>query len=102
LNGVIETADGSITLAAGHEVLVGGGYVRTMGGGNISITTGDGDVSSGTDAATFDYTRSATRSVRWAWAASARLTAATSRSTRAGTFSVTPPASARSAAATWT
>ncbi len=55
--GAIETADGSITLAAGHEVLVGSGYVHTIGGGGIAITTGDGDVSSGTDNATYDYSR---------------------------------------------
>jgi hypothetical protein len=44
-------------LNAGHEVLVGSGYVRTVNGGNISITTGDGNVNSGSDAATYDFLR---------------------------------------------
>lgn len=56
-NGAIETADGNVTLAAGHEVLVGGGYVRTVGGGNIVVTTGDGDVDAGTKKDTYDYSR---------------------------------------------
>ena len=56
-NGAIETTDGNITLAAGHEILVGKGYVRTVGGGNISVMTGDGDVNAGTDAATFDFSQ---------------------------------------------
>ncbi len=57
LNGAIQAADGDITLNAGHEVLVGQGYIRTINGGNISITTGDGDVNAGTDAATYSYSR---------------------------------------------
>ena len=66
-NGSIETAEGDIGLRAGHEVLVGMraghdvleplpsgkdmlegyGFIRTVGGGNISVTTLDGDVDSG-------------------------------------------------------
>lgn len=57
LNGAIQATDGNITLNAGHEVLVGQGYIRTVSGGNISITTGDGDVNAGTDNATYDYSR---------------------------------------------
>lgn len=55
LKGAIEAADGSIRLSAGHEVLVGGGFIRTVEGGDIVIRTGDGDVVSGTNPATYDY-----------------------------------------------
>jgi filamentous hemagglutinin family protein len=54
-SGAIETADGNIDIEAGHEVLVGSGYVRTANGGSISITTKDGDVSSGTLKDTYVY-----------------------------------------------
>ena len=47
-SGAIEMADGDITLNAGHEVLLAGGYIRTTAGGNISVSTGDGNVDSGT------------------------------------------------------
>ncbi len=57
LNGSIETANGNITLHAGHEILVGSGFVRTVNGGNIFITTGDGDVDAGTKADTYEYIR---------------------------------------------
>lgn len=57
-SGAIETSQGNITLQAGHDVLVGSGYVRTGGGGNISVTAGDGDVDSGTKRDVYDYTRS--------------------------------------------
>ena len=65
----LETSDGSISLAAGHEVVVGSGFIRTVGagsligesflGGNIDITTGDGDINAGTkpDWYTFFTTR---------------------------------------------
>lgn len=57
--GALESTSGNITLNAGHEVRVGGGYIRTTAGGatkgNIRITTGDGDVSSGTFNSTYDY-----------------------------------------------
>ncbi len=51
-SGSIETADGDITLNAGHEVLVGKGYIHTDNGGSISITTGNGDVDAGRKAIT--------------------------------------------------
>jgi filamentous hemagglutinin family protein len=54
-SGAIEAADGNITLEAGHEVLVGSGFVRTVNGGNINISTKDGDVDAGTDGDTFVY-----------------------------------------------
>ena len=47
-SGAIEAFDGEIQLRAGHEVLVGAGFIRTWGGGNIAITTLDGDVDAGT------------------------------------------------------
>ena len=56
-NGALETADGSISLEAGHEVLVGGGYIRTVGGGNISITTHDGDVDAGNKPDGYQFSR---------------------------------------------
>ena len=56
-SGAIETADGSITLNAGHEVLLGGGYVRTTAGGNISVTTGDGNVDTGTKNDSYEFGR---------------------------------------------
>jgi filamentous hemagglutinin family protein len=55
LSGAIETTRGNITIEAGHEVLVGGGYIRTSAGGSISITTKDGDVDSGTKKDTYVY-----------------------------------------------
>ena len=69
-SGAIQTDNGDITLTAGHEVIVGSGYIRTgyiltsdgrivvdntAPGGNIFITTGDGDVNSGTKATTLDF-----------------------------------------------
>ncbi len=55
-NGAIEVAEGNLTFQAGHEVLVGSGYVRTVNGGNISISAGDGDVNAGTNPQTYDFT----------------------------------------------
>jgi filamentous hemagglutinin family protein len=54
-NGSLETASGNITLNAGHEILVGSGFVRTVGGGNISLTTLDGDVNAGNKFDTYDF-----------------------------------------------
>lgn len=54
-NGSIETASGDITLNAGHEILVGSGFVRTVAGGNISVTTLDGDVNAGNKFDTYDF-----------------------------------------------
>ncbi|HWD17651.1 MAG TPA: filamentous hemagglutinin N-terminal domain-containing protein [Verrucomicrobiae bacterium] len=42
--GFLELADGNIDLRAGNEVVLGSGYVRTDSGGNVSIVTGQGDV----------------------------------------------------------
>jgi len=47
-DGSIETANGSISLEAGHEVLLQAGYIRTTAGGNISVKSGDGDIYAGT------------------------------------------------------
>src|SRR5262249_24815744 len=43
-NGSVEALNGSIELAAGLEVTVGSGFVRTTGGGSITVTTLAGDV----------------------------------------------------------
>jgi filamentous hemagglutinin family protein len=56
-SGSIETADGQIRIEAGHELLVGGGYVRTSGGGQIVVRTGDGDVDAGTKNDGYEFTR---------------------------------------------
>ncbi|MFO1476780.1 MAG: filamentous hemagglutinin N-terminal domain-containing protein, partial [Verrucomicrobiota bacterium] len=58
LNGFIQALDGNIHLTAGREVLVGSGYVRTTGGGSIDVATVNGNISAGSDAATYSYTRS--------------------------------------------
>jgi filamentous hemagglutinin family protein len=47
-NGSIESLNGSIELVAGLEVIVGSGFVRTTGGGSITVTTLAGDVDTGT------------------------------------------------------
>ena len=54
-NGAIETASGNISLTAGHEVLLGSGYVRTSNGGNIFIQTGDGNVDAGAKPDTYNF-----------------------------------------------
>jgi len=67
----LQTSDGSISLAAGHEVIVGSGFIRTIGagtlggsflGGNIDITTGDGDINAGTKPDWYTFFRSTTGS----------------------------------------
>jgi len=47
-NGSIQLATGDINLDAGASILVGTGYVRTTGGGNISVNTLQGDINCGT------------------------------------------------------
>ena len=54
-NGAIQTAAGGVTLAAGKDVLVGTGYVRTVGGGSISISALTGDINAGTKNDGYDY-----------------------------------------------
>ncbi len=46
--GAISTAHGSIDLAAGNSILVGGGYIRTTAGGSIQATALSGDINAGT------------------------------------------------------
>ncbi len=55
-DGALATTDGDINLRAGKEVIVSGGYIRTEGGGNISIATGSGDINSGIKPDTYDFT----------------------------------------------
>ncbi|PWU12962.1 MAG: hypothetical protein C5B50_20360 [Verrucomicrobia bacterium] len=56
-SGALQTEDGNISIAAGHEVLVGSGYIRTVAGGSLSIQTGDGNVDAGDLANAYDYNR---------------------------------------------
>ena len=56
-SGAIETTDGNIHLQAGTEVLVDGGFIRTMGGGSIEIKTTTGDVDAGTKADGYQFNR---------------------------------------------
>ena len=56
-SGAIETMDGNIHLQAATGVLVGSGYIRTMGGGNIEIKTTAGDVDAGTKADGYQFNR---------------------------------------------
>ena len=48
LSGAIETSAGSISLVAGKDVLVGTGFVRTIGQGNIEVQALAGDINTGT------------------------------------------------------
>ena len=52
-SGTIQTGQGAISLEAGNNILVGGGFVRTGGGGNITATALAGSVNTGT--AAFGY-----------------------------------------------
>ncbi len=47
LNGALETAQGSIEATAGKDILVGLGYIRTVGGGSIHLQAFAGDVDAG-------------------------------------------------------
>lgn len=51
----LQTGDGDISLLAGNNVTVNSGYVRTVNGGNISVTALSGTVKTGTDANGFDF-----------------------------------------------
>lgn len=55
LNGAIQLAQGSVNLTAGNNILVGSGYVRTVGGGSIFATALAGNVNTGTDAAGYVF-----------------------------------------------
>jgi filamentous hemagglutinin family protein len=57
LNGsaYLQTANNDINLQAANEVIVGSGGVRTIGGGNIGVTTEFGNVNSGTSTAGYNY-----------------------------------------------
>jgi filamentous hemagglutinin family protein len=48
LNGTVQTSAGSITMAAGQDILVGTGGIRTTGGGNISLEALAGNINAGT------------------------------------------------------
>ena len=55
LNGAIQLAQGAVDLTAGNSILVGSGYVRTTGGGAISVNALAGSVNTGTDAAGYVF-----------------------------------------------
>ena len=55
-SGSIETLDGAISLRAGTDVLLGGGFVRTMQGGNIDIVAGR-DVDAGIKTDGYQFNR---------------------------------------------
>ncbi len=57
LNGTayLQTFKGDINLSAANEVIVGSGAIRTIGGGNIDITTAYGNINSGTSVSGFNY-----------------------------------------------
>ena len=55
LGGALEATDGAITLLAAKDILVGSGYIRTVGGGNISLTTRAGDVHAGSRTAWYAF-----------------------------------------------
>ncbi|HZI31239.1 MAG TPA: hypothetical protein VFF11_02790, partial [Candidatus Binatia bacterium] len=61
LNGssYLQTKNGDITLNAANEVIVNSGAIRTIGGGNISVTAAQGDVNSGTSVSGFNYIKNA-------------------------------------------
>ncbi|HKW31248.1 MAG TPA: hypothetical protein VJT54_18130, partial [Verrucomicrobiae bacterium] len=61
LNGsaYLQTANGDINLYAANEVIVNGGAIRTVGGGNIDVTTEFGNVNSGINTAGYDYSPTA-------------------------------------------
>lgn len=61
LNGsaYLQTANGNLNLDAANEVIVNGGAVRTLGGGNIDVTTEFGNVNSGTNPNGFNYLKTA-------------------------------------------
>ncbi len=53
--GSIETGKGSISMFAGSEILLGGGFIRTAAGGSIQLSALSGDVDAGTKADGFDF-----------------------------------------------
>jgi hypothetical protein len=58
-NAYIQTKDGGVNLSAANEVIVNSGAVRTIGGGNINVTTLYGDVNTGTSTSGFNYLKNA-------------------------------------------
>ena len=56
-NGSLETGAGSISLKAGNEIIVAGGFIRTGGGGGLNIETLAGDVDAGLKPDTYNYRR---------------------------------------------
>jgi filamentous hemagglutinin family protein len=54
-NSYIQAQNGDINLNAANEVIVSSGAIRTVGGGNLSVTTQFGNVNSGTNPRGFNY-----------------------------------------------
>ena len=51
----LQTGDGEISLLAGNNVTVGSGYVRTINGGDISVTAVSGSVNTGSNPNGYDF-----------------------------------------------
>jgi filamentous hemagglutinin family protein len=51
----LQSANGEISLLAGNNVTVGSGYVRTINGGDISVTAVSGSVNSGSNPNGYDF-----------------------------------------------
>lgn len=51
----LQTGDGDITLFAGNNITINGGYVRTINGGDISVTAVSGSVNAGNNPNGYDF-----------------------------------------------
>ncbi len=54
-SGTIQTAKGGIQLVAGHDILVGSGYVGTVKGGSVDLAAITGDINTGTRNDGYDF-----------------------------------------------
>ena len=55
----LQTQSGNLNLWAANEVIVNGGAIRTLGGGNIGVTAQFGNVNAGTSGYGFTYNKTA-------------------------------------------
>ncbi len=55
--GFVESFDGSISIRAGFDVSVAGGYIRSNGGGDISVEALSGNINTGTRNSGFVFSR---------------------------------------------
>src|SRR5262249_143995 len=54
-SGSLEGADGQLNLLAGRDIVVNGGYIRTVAGGSIEVSALSGNVNTGTRPNGFDF-----------------------------------------------